>query len=168
MATHARLILICGLPGAGKTTLAKQLEQERLAVRLSADDWMEVLSIDLYDEERRAAIEALQWRLAETLLGRAVTVIIEWGSWRRVDRDRLRLGARAVGAAVELHYLTASPEILFERLAGRGREQPAITREMLLAWHDQFEPPGPDEMALFDPPCPAPMRGSVPHDAATK
>lgn len=35
-----RLILTCGLPGAGKTTLAKQLAAERAAVRLTKDEWL--------------------------------------------------------------------------------------------------------------------------------
>jgi len=46
-----RLIIVCGLPGAGKTTLAKSLEESLRAIRFSADEWMEALSLDLYDEE---------------------------------------------------------------------------------------------------------------------
>lgn len=155
MATLSRLIILCGLPGAGKTTLARQLEHAHMAVRLSPDDWLAALSIDLYDADRRAAIEALQWQLAETLLVRNVPVIIDWGSWSRSERDQLRLGARALGAAVELRYLAASPEILFGRVARRGLEDPPITLAMLSEWHDQFEPPSVEEMALFDPPRPA-------------
>jgi predicted kinase len=36
----ATLFLICGLPGASKTTLAKQLEASRSALRLCADEWI--------------------------------------------------------------------------------------------------------------------------------
>ena len=36
----ATLFIICGLPGAGKTTLAKKIEGSFSAVRISADDWM--------------------------------------------------------------------------------------------------------------------------------
>ena len=34
------LFLTCGLPGSGKTTLAKRIEQERPALRLTADEWL--------------------------------------------------------------------------------------------------------------------------------
>ena len=40
------LIVICGLPGAGKTTLAKQIEHDLPALRLTPDDWMTALSIN--------------------------------------------------------------------------------------------------------------------------
>ncbi len=38
--SEARLILTCGLPGAGKTTLARQLAADRSALRLTKDEWM--------------------------------------------------------------------------------------------------------------------------------
>ena len=74
-----RLIIVCGLPGAGKTTLAKSLEQSLQAIRFSADEWMEALSLDLYNEESRGKIEALQWTLGKELLARGLIVIVEWG-----------------------------------------------------------------------------------------
>jgi predicted kinase len=148
----ARLIIVCGLPGSGKTTLAKALENKLNAVRFSPDEWMEALSIDIYDEDRRARIEQLQWKVAQQLLGRGLTVIIEWGSWGRSERDELRLGARALGAAVELHYLTAPVDVLFDRLQRRGMENPPIEREALAHWFEKFEAPTSEEMALFDMP----------------
>jgi predicted kinase len=81
---------------------------------------MDALSIDIYDEERRAKIEALQWKIAQELLKHGLTVVIEWGTWARSERDVLRLGARALGAAVELHYLSAPVDVLFDRIQRRG------------------------------------------------
>ena len=81
-----KLIIVCGLPGAGKTTHAKLLE-ELGAIRFCPDEWMEVLSLDLHDEERRAKIESLQWKLSQDLLAQGVTVIIEWGTWGRSEHD---------------------------------------------------------------------------------
>jgi predicted kinase len=147
-----RLIIVCGLPGSGKTTRAKELESRLRAVRLSPDEWMTALSLDLYDEERRARIEALQWTLGQQLLALGLTVIIEWGTWGRSERDTLRLRARALGAAVELHYLSAPPDVLFDRIQRRGTENPPIEQEALSRWFATFQAPTPEEMALFDEP----------------
>jgi chloramphenicol 3-O-phosphotransferase len=57
--TGPRLIIVCGLPRSGKTTLAKALESRLRAVRFSPE--MDALSIDLYDEDKRCKIEALLW-----------------------------------------------------------------------------------------------------------
>ena len=145
-----RLIIVCGLPGSGKTTLAKQLEGKLHAIRLSPDEWLNALALDIYDEARREKIEALQWKFAQNLLALGLTVIIEWGTWARSERDTLRLVARGLGAAVELHYLTAPVDVLFERLQRRGRESPPIERDALARWAEIFQVPTAEEMALFD------------------
>ena len=111
---------------------------------------MEMLSLDLYDEERRAKIEALQWKLSQELLARGSTVVIEWGIWGRSERDALRLGARALGAAVELHYLSAPIGVFFERVQRRGMENPPLTIENLQRYFETFQVPTVEETALFD------------------
>jgi predicted kinase len=121
-------------------------------MRFSPDDWMDSLSLDLYDEESRARIEALQWKLAQALLALGLTVIIEWGTWARSERDALRLRARALGAAVELHYVSAPVDVLFDRIQSRGRENPPIERDAVSRWFQIFEAPTPEELALFDEP----------------
>jgi predicted kinase len=146
----SRLIIVCGLPGSGKTTHAKLLETRMHGVRLCPDEWMNAISLDLYDEEKREKIEALQWSLGQRLLAFDLTIIIEWGTWGRSERDKLRLGARALGAAVELHYLSAPLEVLFERVRRRGRENPSVEQDDILRWASIFQVPTPDEMALFD------------------
>ena len=147
-----RLIVICGLPGAGKTTLAKRFELERPVFRMSADDWMDALSINRHAEEQRAKIETLQWELTKRLLRLGQSVIVEWGAWGRWDRDRMRTEARGLGAGVELHYLSAPLGELFRRIQRRGEEDPPIAWEALQQWGQIFEPPTEEEIGLFDLP----------------
>ena len=147
-----RLIILCGLPGSGKTTLAQSLEARLRAVRLSPDDWMDALGINLHDADKRARIEALQWIFGQQLLKLGQVVIIEWGTWARSERDTLRSGARALGASVELHFVSEPPNVLIERITHRARENPPITHDSINQWLASFQPPTEEEMGLYDPP----------------
>jgi predicted kinase len=146
----AGLVLVCGLPGSGKTTHAKQLQAGTRAIRLCPDEWMEALSLDLWEESMREKIEGLQWQLGQQLLARGISVIIEWGVWSKSERDALRLRARELGVSVELHYLSAPVEVLLDRVQRRRMEAPPIKREQLLQWANAFQAPTAEELALFD------------------
>jgi predicted kinase/GNAT superfamily N-acetyltransferase len=147
-----RLIIVCGLPGSGKTTHAKKVEQNLHAVRFCADEWMNAIGVNLWEGDARQRIEMLQWNIARQILSGGRNVIIEWGTWGRSERDVLRTEARKLGAGVELHFLDAPVDVLFERIRRRNMETPAITLEDVQSWSQTFERPTADEMALFDPP----------------
>ncbi|MEZ4568846.1 MAG: ATP-binding protein [Thermomicrobiales bacterium] len=154
----ATLFIICGLPSAGKTTVAKKMERERSSVRLCPDEWIwTILPPDFTDEERdrlREPVQSIQWDVAERLLTLGVDVILEWGTWERAERAGLRDRARELGAAVELHYLDVQYEELVKRVMKRNSEQPdnafLVSLDELEEWHGMFEPPGPDELATYD------------------
>jgi predicted kinase len=145
-----RLIIVCGLPGSGKTTHVKQLQAGSRAIRLCADEWLDALSLDIWDELMRERIECLQWQLGQQLLNLGLTVVIEWGTWGRSERDALRLRARELGVGVELHYLSAPVEVLLGRVQRRRMEDPPIKREQLLQWANAFQAPTAEEQTLFD------------------
>jgi predicted kinase len=144
------LIIVCGLPGSGKTTHAQALERSFGAVRFCADEWMDALNMNLWDESARAKIEALQWTVGQRLLAIGQTVLIEWGTWGRSERDALRNGARAVGARVELHYLSAPVDVLFERIQRRRMEELPVTREQVEQWAKALHVPTAEEAASYD------------------
>lgn len=70
-----RLILMCGLPGAGKTTVARRLAAEVPAARLCPDEWLAQLGADLFDEELRDRLEEMFWQHARELLRLGQSVI---------------------------------------------------------------------------------------------
>ena len=98
-----RLVVLTGLPGSGKTTVAIRLAGSLPACRMCPDDWMMAAGIDLWDDASRARIEAFQLDLSLELLRAGHNVVIEWGVWAREERDALRNATHKIGARVELH-----------------------------------------------------------------
>jgi len=155
-----RLILICGLPASGKTTLARQLAAKVPAIRLDKDQWTTQLGHDVWDDEFRLLVEAQLWAFTQELLAQGQSVILEWGHWARLERDEKRLGARALGVGVELRYLDATLDELIERAERRtasGEWSAApMTRAHFEEWATIFQPPDDEELLLFDEPVPEP------------
>jgi predicted kinase len=143
------LFLICGLPGAGKTTLAKQLEQEHHALRLTPDEWIATILKDANDREEldrlRDPVEAVQWEVATRALTLGLNVILDWGFWSMEERARYRAQAGALGARVEIRSLEVGRDELWARLSRRNADLPPgtfiVTEEQLDLWWGWYEPP---------------------------
>jgi len=150
----ARLILTCGLPGAGKTTLAKHLAASRPAVRFTKDEWLWALGTSPWDRPMNIKVEQQLWRVAQEALGAGLSVVIDFGLWARSERDEMRSIARTLGVGVELHYLAAPIDELWRRVAERNARPPwdsaPITREHMAEFEAFFEPPDEAELSLFD------------------
>ncbi|MGW8884551.1 AAA family ATPase [Streptomyces sp. NPDC055749] len=155
---YPRLILLCGLPGAGKTTLAKRLARTLPAVRLCPDEWLSDLGFDLFDGPARDRVERRLWAHAQDLLVAGATVILENGFWDRAERDEKRLRARELGAAVELRYLAVPTAELNRRITLRNKRPGSVplTPELLTEYEAQFEAPTASELDLFDRPVAPP------------
>lgn len=155
------LYLTCGLPGSGKTSLAKIIEHDVSALRLTGDEWMHRLYPGISTPEAelgpcRGRVEQLQWQIALQVLRLNCSVVVDWGVWSRAERDACREAARTAGARVVLCFLDVPFEELWARVANRNAARPAdtfeISRTDLLRWSELFEPPTAEELALYDLP----------------
>jgi len=151
----ATLFLICGLPGSGKTTLARKIEAERSALRLSPDEWMTPLfGADLDPsklEAARAPVEAVQWSVASRALTLGMDVVLEYGFWSRREREEYRSRTESLGARVQLCFLDVPLEKLWKRLEKRNADLPLgsflVEKNQLELWWSWFEKPTAEELA---------------------
>ena len=152
----ATLHLMVGLPCSGKTTLAKKLERERSALRLTPDEWqVGLLGQDAKEPEhdaRHSLIEAMLWNIASRALELGTNVILDFGFWAREEREDYRLRAKRLGASSEVHFLDVPEEELLRRLAVRN-SQPSqesfhISEESMKLWIEFFQKPTPEEIEV--------------------
>lgn len=158
----ATLHLMVGLPGSGKTTLARALEARYSALRLTVDAWhVRLFGNDVHDHSddadfavhnaRHQAIEALLWETAARVLVLGPDVILDFGFWTRRERDEFRERARELGAGFEIHFTEVSEEVLLKRIRERNTQLPPGTFHIpeikLKEWIELFEPPSADELA---------------------
>ena len=150
----ATLHLICGLPCAGKTTLAKRLERELPALRLAAAEWRVRIVGGSDDPAKSDAVAQTQWDVAVRGVALGVDAILENGFWSRSERDQFRARAAASGTALKWYFLEPPIEELRRRLVRRNAALPAdclyVEPERLDEFAKWWEPPRPDE--LGDPP----------------
>lgn len=74
-----------GLPASGKTTRAKQLEEERQALRSTPDEWMIPLFNDNDADGKRNVLEGRLIWLALGALDHGIDVILDFGVWSKLS-----------------------------------------------------------------------------------
>ena len=145
------LYLLTGLPGAGKSTRARELLEATKAVHLNPDDWVVGLGMSLVDYEFRFKLQDVMLVHAAALLRAGTSVIVEFGSWSRAERDGILAVARSAGVSAELHFLDALLDELVQRVLTRGGPgASALANDVLIANSANFERPSDDEAAQYD------------------
>ncbi|HLJ82508.1 MAG TPA: ATP-binding protein [Ktedonobacterales bacterium] len=145
----ATLYLVVGLPGAGKTTKARQLEVEASALRLTPDEWMKSLFGRNVPAERDALEGRLIW-IALRALRLHTNVILDFGFWSKDERSSLRWIARQIGAKSQVIYVPIDPETQRKRVHNRFAETPdqtwPMSEEELTQWSAFFHEPDEAEL----------------------
>jgi predicted kinase len=146
----ATLILMVGLPGAGKTTRAKELATMHQALRLTPDHWMIPLFGDSMADGKRFVLEGRLISVALQALRLGISVVLDYGLWGRDERSALRWLARASGATCRVVYLPVDKDTQLARIARRQETAPHQTFPMSAAdvdqWRKQFQVPDAEEL----------------------
>jgi predicted kinase len=155
------LILMVGLAGAGKTTLAKELAATHRALRLTPDHWMIPLFGEPLANGKRFVLEGRLISVALQALRLGTSVILDYGLWGRDERWALRWLARSAGAASQVVYLPVDKDVQLARIAHRQATTPHQTFPMSEAdvdqWRENFQ--APDAAELHGGELPSPPAG---------
>jgi predicted kinase len=147
----AELLLMVGLPGAGKTTRAKELATAHRALRLTPDEWMISLFGEPKAEGTRDVLEGRLITVALQALQLGTNVVLDFGLWGRDERSALRWLATSAGASCQVIYLPVDKDIQHARIAHRQATAPHTTFPMTDAdidsWRKQFQAPDDAELS---------------------
>jgi predicted kinase len=152
------MYVMVGLPAAGKTTLARQIEIEHKALRFTPDEWMIPLFGRSMDEAKRNVLEGRCIATALRALRLGGNVVLDFGVWAKDERTALRWLASTVGADCELVYLAIGGAEQRDRINQRFETTPHETFPMtpsdLNEFRTIFQPPGEQELSgnTMDPP----------------
>lgn len=125
----AKLFLVCGPTGAGKTTYSMSLCKEVGAVKFSIDPWMQTLfakdmqSLDFsWMMERVGRCHEQIWEVCEQILSLGGNVVLDLGFTTKAQRGLFVGKASELGIRAEIHYLDAQKEVRRKRVAKRNIE----------------------------------------------
>jgi predicted kinase/streptomycin 6-kinase len=146
----AKLLLMVGLPGAGKTTRAEELAAAHRALRLTPDEWMISLFDGSQPDGKRDLLEGRLIALALQALRLGTSVVLDFGLWSRDERSALRWLATSAGASCQVIYLPVDKDVQRTRIARRQASAPHETFPMTEAdldkWRKQFQAPDAAEL----------------------
>ncbi len=171
--------LVVGLPGAGKTTRAKELEVSESALRLTPDDWqMAVFDADSpgrwRSKERVGQRDRIEGKLVEVGMRAArlgIDVVLDFGLWSRDERSALRWIAQSLDVWTQVVYLPITLEEQRIRIVDRYASRPGhfeMSKAELEQWQAQFEAPDQEELLGVSIPAVPPGHATWSHWASAR
>ncbi len=134
------LTIVCGLPGAGKTTVAEDVADRTDGTLLRTD----VVRKELFDDPDYTEVES--YMVYEGLFERAKDVVADGGTavldgtfQRRGDRIRAKAIARSLGVRFELVRVVCDEVVVRQRIAAREGDESDADFEVHQHFRDIFD-----------------------------
>lgn len=157
----AKVLLVCGSTGAGKTTFCRETAAKTQAMVFSIDEWMADLFVQdmpspqnfAWILERVARCEGVIWKQCLDLNERGIDVVLDFGFSTAKKRQLYYHKLSAAGLSYELNYLDIPKEIRLARVLSRNERknktfQFEVTETMFNYIESIFEPPSDEELSV--------------------
>ena len=145
----AKIFLICGFLGAGKTTISKQLAKQYDAEYMNVDNHvMQMFARDEYESNWEICFTTAEddlWQKIQLCAQSNTNVVFDVGFWTRKSRDAARARARQIEMTPIVYYVYAPDEILKERIAQRPGKIAENNIKNFDTIKQMFEEPQADE-----------------------
>ncbi|MFB6111790.1 MAG: AAA family ATPase [Halobacteriaceae archaeon] len=149
MTATPALLVVCGPPGVGKTTVAETL-QERLDARLLRTDLIrkELFPEPEYTDSEEAAVygELLDRAVATLRDDRAV--VLDGTFHDRAYREEAATVASEAGADCQIVRVTCEEDVVAERMRNREGDASDATFEIHMQFRECFDPVQGEHMAV--------------------
>jgi predicted kinase len=145
------LIMICGLPATGKTTLAKALSEKLGAVHVSSDTVrMSMLEEREYTKEEKRMVYRAMFEKAEKNLKEGKNVVLDATFYKKELRENAEAVAEKAKTGFFIVECVTHEELLKERIFKRKKEETESEAdfEVYRKVKVQFEPIEEEHLAV--------------------
>ncbi|MGJ8582604.1 MAG: AAA family ATPase [Marinosulfonomonas sp.] len=128
---NAKIHMVCGMTGAGKSTYSEKLRTELGGVRFSIDEWnARLFFVDrsptsdfnwFYERVQRCCAQMRE--VSEQILAVDIPVIFDCGFTNLKERTIFYEWAAELGHGVVLHHLDVPMELCWQRVQKRNAER---------------------------------------------
>ena len=159
----ARVRLVLGPVGAGKSTFARRLARERGGIHLALDEWMTslfspdrpVAGVLCWYTERAARCLDQIWRVAQQIAATGTDVVLEPGLLRREERFAFFARVDAAEVKLTIHVLDAPRHVRRRRVERRNQSggptfSTVVPPDAFELASDLWQPLEPDECVSRD------------------
>ncbi|MGI9509785.1 MAG: AAA family ATPase [Geminicoccaceae bacterium] len=138
--TKQKLTIVCGLPGAGKTVVARLLLQMREAILLRSDVLRkDVLMTPTYTDDEKQAVYSEMFTRAKRALLKGHDVVLDAAFNKEGNRKMAASLAEALKADFKIVLVTSSEEAIRDRLRHREGDESDANWQVYQLLKQRFE-----------------------------
>lgn len=148
-ADTAKIVVVCGLPGVGKTTVAEDVA-DRVEGRLLRTDVVrkQILTNPNYTEEESRMVYGEVFDRARETIEDGQSVVLDGTFKDAIYRDRAKELSESLDAEFDLVKVECSEDVVRERIRSRKNDASDADFEVHAMYRERFDPIAGDHVTV--------------------